>query len=94
MEKCMSDDQRKKYEEAAIDWHAEHPETTIGDTFVAGCEFAFQELEERLTALQDENKRLIDLLERAVYYIDAHPSQRIITTGEKIVNEARKLLNP
>lgn len=44
--------------------------------------------------LQHENKRLRDLLERAVYYIDAHPSQRIITTGEKIVNEARKLMNP
>lgn len=96
----MTEDQRKKYEEAARDWSYNilvdqrrlHPQD-LRDAYFEGCTFASQDTEERLTALQDENKRLRAQL---TFWITPHTCslEELQELEMEATKEAHKLLNP
>lgn len=89
----MTDDQRKKYEEAAKA-HMIRPSghstfTRIRfDSFIAGCTFVSQDTEERLKELQDENKRLREALSDCLTLL-----KECSYDATEVTEKARKLLN-
>lgn len=50
--------------------------------------------DKEIEQLQEENQRLKEALKEAADYINSHPAERIITVGERIVKNARKLIEP
>lgn len=69
----MTDDQRKKYEEEAKQYMERigyAQDSTMIAFFLAGCEFASKERSKQAIDLQDENKRLREVLKETMIGID------------------------